>query len=67
VRLLQTQYDRPPEGLQRGRFPAPPWAVAALGAAVVLGALLFLAWRARRAARPPAARDEPRPSPSRRR
>lgn len=60
--LLQIQYDRPPEGLQRGRFPAPPWAIAALGAAVVLGALLFLAWRARRAARPLAANEEPRPS-----
>lgn len=62
MRLLQTQYDRPPEGLQRGRYPAPTWAIVALGAAVVLGALLFLAWRARRATRPPAASDEPRPS-----
>ena len=64
--LLQLQYDRPPEGLQQGRYAAPRWAIAALGAAVVLAALLFLAWRARRAARPPAAQDEPRPSSKRR-
>jgi hypothetical protein len=61
VRLLQTQYDRPPDGLQQGRYPAPRWAVAALGAAILIGALLFLAWRARRALRPPVD-DQPRPS-----
>jgi hypothetical protein len=33
----------------------------ALGAAVLVGALLFLAWRARRALRPPVD-DQPRPS-----
>ena len=59
--LLQTQYDRPPEGLQRGRYPAPRWVVAAIGAAVVLGALIYLVWRARRARRAPEA-DAPRPS-----
>ncbi len=62
MRLLQTQYDRPPEGLQRGRYPAPAWAIAALGAAVVLGALIFVVWRARRAARRPAVSEDPRPS-----
>lgn len=53
--LLQTQYERPPEGLQRGRYPAPRWVVAAIGAAVVLGALLYLIFRARRAMRAPEA------------
>jgi len=63
--LLQVQYDRPPEGLQQGRYPAPRWVIAALGAALVLAALLFLAWRARRALRPPASpavTEDPRPS-----
>jgi hypothetical protein len=60
--LLQVQHDRPPEGLQQGRYPVPRWTVAAFGAAVVLGALLFLAWRARRALRPPVVEDDPRPS-----
>ena len=60
--LLQLQYDRPPEGLQQGRYPAPRWAIAAIGAAVLLAALIFLVWRARRAARPRVVQDEPRPS-----
>jgi type VI protein secretion system component VasK len=64
VTLLQTQYDRPQEGLQRGRYPMPQWVVAAVGAAVVLGALFFLIWRARRAKK--AQRDE-ESRPSRRR
>jgi len=61
VALLQTQSDRPPEGLQRGRYPAPRWVVAAIGAAVVLGALIYLVWRARRARRAPEV-DTPRAS-----
>ncbi|MCC6556852.1 MAG: hypothetical protein IT372_28175 [Polyangiaceae bacterium] len=59
--LQETQYDRPPEGLQRGRYPAPRWMVAAVGAAVVLGAIIYMIWRARRAARPPE-QDAPRTS-----
>jgi hypothetical protein len=54
-------YDRPPEGLQRGHYPAPQWAVLALGAAVVLGALVYLVWRGRRAMRAPVP-SELRPS-----
>ena len=46
---LQTRTERPPEGLARGVLVAPKWAVAALGAAVVLGAIVFLVLRVRRA------------------
>ncbi len=49
--LLQTTYDRPPEGLARGRFPAPAWLVATLGVAVFVGACAWLFARARRARR----------------
>ncbi|EYF08953.1 Hypothetical protein CAP_0037 [Chondromyces apiculatus DSM 436] len=56
--MLQLQQERPPEGLQRGRYPAPPWSIAALGAAVLLGALLFLGFRARRALKRSEGRDE---------
>ncbi|XXT16320.1 hypothetical protein WME94_39420 [Sorangium sp. So ce429] len=48
---LQTEYERPPPGLQRGRYPAPQWVILAVGAAVVLGAAFVLIWRARRALR----------------
>jgi hypothetical protein len=48
VLLSQTQYDRPPEGLARGRWPAPRWAIAALGAAIVALALAYLVVRLRR-------------------
>ncbi|HZF51922.1 MAG TPA: hypothetical protein VE093_24890 [Polyangiaceae bacterium] len=51
MRLAQTQLDRPPEGLARGRWPAPRWAIAALGAAVLVGALIYLALRLRRSLR----------------
>ncbi|WP_104984075.1 hypothetical protein [Sorangium cellulosum] len=61
---LQIEYERPPPGLQRGRYPAPSWAILAIGAAVVLGAVLFLIRRARRAAR---ARTGGEPPVSRRR
>jgi hypothetical protein len=33
--------ERPPPGLARGEYPAPPWAIAALGAALVLGTVLY--------------------------
>ncbi|MDI1430491.1 MULTISPECIES: hypothetical protein [Polyangium] len=46
---LQTRTERPPEGLARGVVVAPKWAVAALGAAVVLGAIIYLVVRVRRA------------------
>ena len=35
--LLQTEYERPPPGLQRGRFAAPQWVILTVGAVVVLG------------------------------
>ncbi|MRG93245.1 hypothetical protein [Polyangium spumosum] len=49
--FVQTKTERPPEGLARGVLVAPWWAVAALGAAVVLGAIVYLALRARRASK----------------
>jgi hypothetical protein len=51
VTLFQPTYERPPEGLARGRWGAPPWAIGALGAVLVVGAVLYLVWRARRAVR----------------
>ncbi|WP_437630941.1 hypothetical protein [Sorangium sp. So ce854] len=58
---LQIEVERPPPGLQRGKYPAPPWVILAVGAAVVLGAVAFLIWRARRAFRA-RARGGPRSS-----
>jgi len=49
VSSLQTRTERPPEGIARGVMVAPKWAVAALGAAVVLGAIIYLVVRVRRA------------------
>ncbi len=37
-----------PTELAAGRYPAPAWAILALGAAVVLGAALFVGLRMRR-------------------
>ena len=51
--FVQTRTERPPEGLARGVLVAPKWAVAAVGAAVVLGAILYLVMRARRARKSP--------------
>ena len=48
---LQVATERPPEGLARGVWAAPRWTVAAIGAVVVLGAIVYLALRARRARR----------------
>lgn len=48
----QVTYDRPPEGLARGRFPAPPWVILALAAVVIVTGIVFLILRAR-APRPP--------------
>ena len=36
-----------PDGLARGRFAWPPWAIALLGAGVVLGALVYYLLRLR--------------------
>jgi hypothetical protein len=47
VRLLQPATERPPEGLARGRWEAPGWAIVLLGIAVVLGAAAYLVLRAR--------------------
>jgi hypothetical protein len=46
-----TVIERPPAGLGRGRYPAPGWVVLGLGGAIVLGALVYLALRVRRARR----------------
>ncbi len=35
-------YERPPEGMARGRFPAPWWVIVALAAAIVVAAAVFL-------------------------
>ncbi len=61
--LQQPQYDRPPEGLARGRWEAPWWAIAALGIIVVVAALVHVAVRARRRQRPlpPDGRGQARP------
>ncbi|KYF92046.1 hypothetical protein BE20_13000 [Sorangium cellulosum] len=48
---LQIDVERPPPGLQRGRYPAPQWVILAVGATVVLGAVVVLIWRARRTLR----------------
>lgn len=45
---LQPTYDRPPEGLAQGRWPAPAWVVGVLTAALVLGAVAFVVTRLRR-------------------
>ena len=41
--------ERPPPGLARGRYPAPPWAIAGLGAALILGSILYFVLRLRKA------------------
>lgn len=43
----RTVIERPPPGLARGRYPVSAWVVSTLGAAVVLGGILYLArrWR----------------------
>ncbi len=34
--------ERPPPGLARGKYSAPAWVVASLGAALLLGALAYV-------------------------
>ncbi len=41
------EWERPPEGLQRGTWAAPRWAVVALGAFVVFVAAAYLVRRLR--------------------
>lgn len=48
----QVTYERPPEGMSRGRYPAPWWAIVALASAVVIAAVIFFILRAR-APKPP--------------
>lgn len=38
----QVTYDRPPEGMARGRYPVPWWVIVALAAAIVVSAAVFL-------------------------
>jgi hypothetical protein len=40
--------ERPPPGPARGKYPASPWAIAALGATLVLGAVLYFVLRFRK-------------------
>ncbi|HEY5377413.1 MAG TPA: hypothetical protein VIK01_27220 [Polyangiaceae bacterium] len=40
--------ERPPPGLARGRYPAPEWSIALLGAALVLTTLLYFFVRLRK-------------------
>lgn len=37
--------ERPPPGLARGKYPVPAWVVLALGAAVVLVGIAYIARR----------------------
>jgi hypothetical protein len=43
--------ERPPPGLARGKYPASPWAIAALGATLVLGAITYFLLRFRKSRR----------------
>lgn len=49
--LQEPRFERPPEGLARGRYPAPPWVIAALASILVLGAIGWLVRRMLRARR----------------
>jgi hypothetical protein len=40
--------ERPPPGLARGRYAASPWAIAALGAALIVCTLVYLVLRFRK-------------------
>ncbi len=40
--------ERPPPGLARGKYAASPWAIGALGTALVLATLLYFVLRFRK-------------------
>lgn len=40
--LQQVIYERPPEGLARGRLPVPWWVVLIVAASIVVIAVVFL-------------------------
>jgi hypothetical protein len=40
--------ERPPPGLARGKYPASPWAIVALGGTLVLGTILYFVLRLRK-------------------
>ena len=40
--------ERPPPGPARGKYPASPWAIVALGATLVLGTILYFVLRFRK-------------------
>jgi hypothetical protein len=40
--------ERPPPGLARGKYPASPWAIALVGAALILATLIYFFLRLRR-------------------
>jgi hypothetical protein len=46
-----TRTEGPPPGLASGRFDAPRWAIASLGAVIALAAFGYLLARRRRARR----------------
>jgi len=46
---LEPRTERPPEGLARGRWEAPAWAIVLLGVAVLAAAVAFWVMRVRRA------------------
>jgi hypothetical protein len=55
VHLLLLAQSAGAADLSRGRWPAPPWAIALVGVVVAALAVTFLVLRARRAKKPGAA------------
>jgi hypothetical protein len=58
----QVIYERPPDGMARGKLPVPWWVVASLAIAIVLAATVFLIVRLVVGAR--IAKDRPGPPPA---
>jgi hypothetical protein len=44
--------ERPPPGLARGQYAAPPWVIGVVGGTVAMVGLAWTLWRWRRARRP---------------